>query len=145
MLTQEQILVAVKSGRDSGSIDGRDYGRLIAFFPATEFPTFGFELKEGGEHTPKEWTRENVLAQLADDIDFGFEKALNRRGLSAGAMNSVALMWMWVLEDDLQHDEEYAQYGLPLLKKIAVKYDLPNQIGDDYGDEYKYSSEADYE
>ena len=44
-----------------------------------------------------------ILKQLEEDVDFGFEKALNQRGLSAPAMYIVVRMWMWILEDDLQY------------------------------------------
>jgi hypothetical protein len=144
MLTQEQIIDAIKSGRKSECLDGRDYSRLCSFFPVSEWPTFGFEPKANASPPePSAWTEQEVKKQLASDLDFAFEKALNKRGISAGFMNDVIKMWMWVLEDDLQHMEEYAQYGLPLLKAVALKYDLPNEIGDDEGDEYKYSAEAD--
>lgn len=150
MLTREQILEAVKGGRKSDSLDGRDYGRLVDFFPVEDYETFGFKLKDVADPSKvevKEWTRENVLAQLASDVSFGFEKALNKRGLSASAMHSVVSMWMWVLEDDLQGRGEdlYAQYGLPYLKAVALKYELPNEIGDDAGDEHKYSAEGDHD
>lgn len=89
---------------------------------------------------PKDLTRENVLAQLASDLDFGFEKALNQRGISSGLMYEVVKMWMWVLDDDLQHFDGYAQYGLPFFKAVAIKYGFPNPIGDDRGDEEKYAA-----
>jgi hypothetical protein len=71
---------------------------------------------------------------------------LDKRGISAGLMYEVVKMWMWVLEDDLQNhnEEDYAQYGLPLLKAVAVKYEFKNEIGDDYGNEWKYSTESEY-
>lgn len=146
MLTREQILEAVKNGRESGSIDHRDFQRLAGFFPAEHLPTLGFTLNEGATWEVKELTRENVLAQLAEDVKFGFEKALNKRGLSAQAMYAVVKMWMWVLEDreleklDWDDYSDYAQYGLPFLKAVAVKYGLPNPIGDDTGSEGKYAS-----
>lgn len=142
MMTQEWILEAVRDGRKSGALDGRDYSRLADFFPVSDWEAFGFTLKEGAEPpSPRPWTEVEIKAQLADDLAFAFKKALNKRGLSAGMMHSVIQMWMWVLDDDLQHMEEYAQYGLPLFKAVAVKYGLPNAIGDDEGDEFKYSAE----
>lgn len=141
MLTKDQILEAVKNGRTSEALDGRDYQRLAVFFDADQLPIFGLALKDGVDWKAKEFTRENVLAQLREDVDFGFEKALDQRGISASLMHSVVQMWMWVLEDDLQHMDDYAQYGLPLFKQIAVKYGFDNPIGDDDGDESKYASE----
>jgi hypothetical protein len=140
MLTQQQVLDTIKAGRNSDCLDGRDYARLTEFFPVSDWETLGFEPKEGIEHTPRPWTRESVLEQLAKDIDFGFEKALNRRGISSELMYEVVKMWMWVLEDELEKFDQYAQYGLPLFKAVAVKYGFPNVIGDDRGYEGKYAT-----
>lgn len=149
MLTKEEVLEQVKAGREGGCsiLDGRDYARLVQWFPVEEWTHFGFTLKEGAEapEEPKPWTREAIMEQLARDLAFGFEKALGRRGISASLMWEVVKMWMWVLDDkELAESEDYAQYGLPLFRAVAVKYGLPNQIGEDRGDEWKYSSEADY-
>lgn len=55
-------------------------------------------------------------------------------------MYEVVKMCMWILEDDLYNFDKYAQYGLPLFKTVAVKYGFINEIRNDDGDEYKYSS-----
>ncbi len=56
-------------------------------------------------------------------------------------MYEVVKMWMYILEDDLQNFEDYAQYGLPLFKAVALKYGFENPIGEDKGDEDKYASD----
>jgi len=145
MLTQNQVLEAIKSGRESVCLDGRDFIRLAEFFPASELAVFGLEFVDG-QNKPlplKEWTREEIVNQLRADVAFGFKKALNRRGISASLMYSTVKTFLWVLEDDLQHCEEYAQYGLPLFRKVAIKYGFPNEIGDDTGDETKYAADDD--
>lgn len=136
MKTLEQI----KSDYKSKTLDGRDLGRLIQFIPEKELSDFGIKLKEEyvGKHESIPLTKENVLKQLRDDVDFGFEKALNCRGISAGMMYEVVAMWNWVLEEGLEDFEDYAQYGLPLFKATAVKYGFDNPIGDDDGNESKY-------
>jgi hypothetical protein len=130
------------------AFDGRDIYRLAEFIPEDQLKDFGLSLKaEGvGKHEHKELTREAVLKQLEQDVAFGFEKALNKRGLSAGLMFEVVQMWNWILEEGLEDfpDDNYAQYGLPLFKATAVKYGFPNEIGDDDGDEYQYSCESEY-
>jgi hypothetical protein len=145
MLTQEQVLTEIKAGRASKALYGRDYARLSSFFPASELETLGFSLKEGAVHEAIEWTEENVKAQLAKDLAFAFEKALGKRGISADLMSCVIQTWMWVLEEkELSELDDYPQYGLPILKAVALKFGLPNPIGDDRGDEFKYSAETDY-
>ena len=84
-------------------------------------------------------TRENILKQLREDVDFGFEKALSQLGLSAGIMYEVVHMWNWILEEGLEDFDEYAQHGLPLFKATAVKYGFDNPIGNDHGNERKYA------
>ena len=141
MKTKEQILEAINSGRKSRCIDMRDYIRLSDFFPADEWGAFGFNLKDGVDPpTPEELSQENILRHLKGDLEFAFEKALGQRGISSELMYEVVKMWMWVLDDELQEFNGYAQYGLPLLKAVAVKYDLHNPIGDDSGSESKYGA-----
>lgn len=122
------------------SMDGRDKSRLLNFVSEDDFHDFEAEITEElkGKHTPIEWTRINIIAQLKDDVEFGFEKALNKRGLSASFMNDVLRMWNHVLEEGLEDFDEYPQYGLPLLKATAIRYGFENQIGNDTGTEHKY-------
>jgi hypothetical protein len=145
MKTLEQLY-----GRTAACLDGRDMNRLSEFIPEADFPKFGLELKPEfvGKHVHTDFTRENVLKQLAKDVEFGFEKALDKRGISSGLMAEVVQMWNNILEEGMQdsefdYDRNYAQYGLPIFKATALKYGLPNPIGGDAGDEYRYSTEAD--
>lgn len=141
-----KILEQIKKEYKSETIDGRDMHRLMDFIPESELHEFGIELKDEyvGKHEHKELTRENVIDQLRKDVAFGFSKALDKRGISSYLMYQVVQMWNWILEDGLEDFDEYAQYGLPLFKATALKYDFENPIGEDKGDEYKYSSESDY-
>lgn len=139
MKSLDQIVEHYKSN----TLDGRDLVRLAKFLPEEMFGKLGLTSASeyAGKHVPKEFTRENVLKQLEQDVCFGFEKALNRRGLSAGAMFGVVSMWNWILEEGLEDFTSYPMYGLPLFKATAVKYGFENPIGDDRGDEWKYSDE----
>jgi hypothetical protein len=126
----------------SKSIDGRDISRLAVFFTLEQLTEVGFSVKEEFKETykPEEFNKETVLGRLKSDLSFAFSKALNQRGLSASMMNDVIKMWMWVLEDELADHDDYAYYGLPLLKLVAVKYEFDNPIGDDSGDEEEYDN-----
>lgn len=147
MKTLEQIAKEYKSE----TLDGRDLTRLSIFIPYNMLNDFGIKPKDEYDEEEiwnkhiKEFTRENILKQLEEDVDFGFEKALDKRGISSSLMYNVVRMWNWILEEGLEDFDSYAQYGLPLFKATAVKYGFDNPIGDDYGDEYEYSSEADYD
>lgn len=89
-------------------LDDRFGSRLAKFL--TEEQGFKYDGDE-----PKEWTRENILEQLKSDVEFGFEKALDQRGISASLMFYVVLRWNQVLEEGLENypEENYAMYGLP--------------------------------
>ena len=132
MKTLEQISESYKSN----TLDGRDLNRLAQFIPFNMLSSFGLELKEGvteeeWNKNVKEFTKENVLIQLEKDVGFGFEKALNQRGISAGLMAEVVQMWNWILEEGLEDFNEYPMYGLPIFKATAIKYGFENPIGDD--------------
>jgi len=144
MKTKDQILAAIHNGKKAECLDRRDFSRLADFFPVEQWGLFGFALVDGADAPkPTPLTKENVLKNLGHDIEFGFEKALGKRGISASFMNDVVKMWLWVLDDDLQDNNQYAQYGLPLLKAVALKYGFENRIGDDIGNEKKYSAYTD--
>lgn len=139
MKTLEQI-----KERGSQCLDGRDFNRLFQFLTVEQLEQFGVKLKEGV--SAEEWnkkvipfTRENILIQLKEDVEFGFEKALNKRGISAGFMFETVRMWNWILEEGLEDFDSYAMYGLPLFKATALKYGWENPIGDDSGSEDFYN------
>lgn len=154
MRTLDEIL----SNYKSNCLDGRDTYRLWKYIPwevAKNYPDFLENIKEEYRNEEKwmsevyemPYTRENILEQLRSDVAFGFEKALDRRGISAGLMFDVVRMWNWVLDEDEELTNwpsyNYAMYGLPLFKATALKYGFPNEIGDDAGDESWYNEDMD--
>lgn len=145
MKTLEQIAQAFANNERESCLDGRDLNRLAQFIPYDMLPKFGLELneewnnKEKWDAQVKPFTRENVLKQLEEDVAFGFEKALNKRGISSSLMYHVVQMWNWILEEGLEDFDDYPMYGLPLFKATAVKYGFDNPIGDDTGSEEEYN------
>ena len=137
MKTLEQVLDTFVSQ----CIDGRDAVRLSEFVPEADLGRIAVKLKDEyvGQHEAVPFTRENILTQLEKDVAFGFEKALDQRGISAGLMYEVVAMWNRILNEGLENFDTYAQYGLPLFKATAIKYGWPNPIGDDTGSENKYA------
>ena len=143
MKTREEVLAGIDAR--ARCIDGRDRIRLAAFLPITDWDAIGVSLSAEGAaepRAPRPGTREGIVEQMRVDVAFGFEKALDKRGISAGLMHEVVKMWLWVLGDPLAERDDYAQYGLPLFKATAVKYGFPNPIGDDTGREHRYSAEG---
>ncbi len=150
MKTLEQVLNAYANNeRESGCLDGRDMYRLAEFVPFDQLSKIGLtpsdewnDEKKWNEHI-KPFTRENILKQLESDVEFGFEKALDKRGISSSFMYEVVKMWNWILEEGLEDFDDYPMYGLPLFKATAVKYGFDNPIGDDTGSEEEYN-ESEY-
>lgn len=139
-----KTLQQIKELYKSKCLDGRDLDRLVQFIPFSEFPFLGMELKpevteEEWNKTCKEFTRENVLIQLQSDVEFGFEKALDQRGLSSSMMAEVVKMWNWILEEGLEDFDDYPMYGLPIFRATALKYGWDNPIGEDSGSEECYN------
>lgn len=102
-------------------IDRRFTKRFLDFVPVDEWEHYGFQFT--GETVPqvKEWTEENILAQLKEDVKFGIEKATNHRGISAGLMYDVCQSWCIVLENGFE-GVDYGWYGDKLFKAIDEKY-----------------------
>lgn len=127
-------------------LDDRFGKRLTDFLTEEQCAQIGFVFKDEykGTHKPIEWTRDNILEQLKKDVEFGFEKALNQRGISSSLMFEVVRRWNKVLEEGLENwdEDNYANYGLPLFKATALKYGWDNPIGGDNGNEDKYEEDV---
>jgi len=142
-----KTLEYIAENRKSRCLDGRDFNRLAQFIPFDMLPKFGIEPndewndKEKWDAHIKPFTRENILKQLEKDVAFGFEKALNKRGISSSLMYEVVQMWNWILEEGLEDFDDYPMYGLPLFKATAVKYGFVNPIGGDTGSEDEYDED----
>lgn len=95
--------------------------RFVDFLPTSEWGKFGYGYKWEKEYNPKEWTEENIINQLKEDLEFAIEKATNQRGISASLMYDVLRSWCKVLENDLE-DTEYGWYGDKLIKAVDEYY-----------------------
>ena len=58
---------------DGDILDHRFTRRFIDFLPTDEWEQCGYKYTGTETLTPKEWTEENILAQLKEDIEFGIE------------------------------------------------------------------------
>lgn len=108
------------------ALDDRFGLRLVQFLTVEQAEKIGFIFKEEYKelHMPKEWTEENIIAQLKEDVLFGWEKACNQRGISSSLMYEVVKTWCKVLENGLENFNDYAPYGMPLFKAVADKYNI---------------------
>lgn len=144
MKSLEYVIEHITEIEHDNFTNGRFSMRLSDFCTLEQMKKIGISYKDPEDekkHKPKEWTKENIIAQLKEDVDFGFEKALNQRGISSNLMYNVVLTWDRILEDGLEDypEDEYAYYGLPLFKANALKYGFDNPIGSDSGTELMYN------
>lgn len=145
---QQGTYVEYMGGCCHGEV-AKHFPELAKFIPYNMIKDFGmkpneeYNNEERWNSTVVEFTRENVLKQLEEDVRFGFEKALNQRGISASLMFECVMMWNYILEEGLEDwdEDDYRFYGLPLFKATAVKYGWDNPIGEDSGRERKYDSQ----
>ena len=69
-------------------------------------------------------TKEHVLTEMQDYIDFAIGKAVDQRGISAERSIWKFKQWLWLLEDDEITDFDFDDYGYKLLMEIARRYSL---------------------
>ena len=113
-------------------LDDRFGKRLCDFLTVEQAKMIGFEFKEEykDKHVPKEWSEENILAQLKEDLEFGWEKCVDERGISSELMSEVVRSWCRVLENGLA-DIPYGWYGDNVFKTVAKRYNVPLTYGSD--------------
>lgn len=126
MLSLEYMKEHIKDIEQDKFLDTRWTTRMMQFMPYEELEKYGYKLSEDFDpstYEPKEWTEENLMAQLEEDVDFAIEKATNHRGISASLMNNVLKSWCIVLENGLENTK-YGWYGDKLIKALNEKYNL---------------------
>ena len=112
---------------------------LRYFIPKNELIDFGLE-KYADDYEPVEYNRENLLFMLKKHVSNAFDTALAQRGMSADYNYCIVRFYNWLLEEGLENFDQYAMYGLPLLKATALKYGWDNPIGEHTGAEDWYNS-----
>lgn len=104
------------------------------------------EFEHAKEHLKKELTKEewdaygerlrtdtDVIAKMRDYMDFAWEKANDKRGLSAGRTMQHYQVWLWLIGQDELSDSlrSYTAYGKPHLVRICQFLDLDPKKWDD--------------
>lgn len=103
-------------------IDRRFTKRFIDFLPTSEWEKFGFRYTGEDEYIPKEWTEENVITQLKEDVQFGYEKAINERGISSELMAMVVNAWCKILQNGLNLNGNDGWYHKKQFTTVAEHY-----------------------
>lgn len=130
MKTTDEIVDRIKASDDPF---GFDREVLIGYLPFKVANDAGF-LRDDAEDWGDDWTeptRENVLRDMGKYMEFAWSKALGHRGLSAGKSVVRMRAWCWLLGDEDEIDwDDYAQYGVPILKALCERYGFPVPDGE---------------
>ena len=102
--------------------DRRFTKRFIDFLPLEEWSQYGFSYIGEDEYIQKEWTEENVLEQLKQDVEFGYSKAEDERGISSELMAMVVNAWCKVLQNGLNLDGDDGWYHMKQFTIVANHY-----------------------
>lgn len=102
--------------------DRRFTKRFLDFVPTEEYEKYGFKYTGEEELVPKEWTEENILERLKKDVEFGYEKAVEERGISSELMAMVVNAWCKVLQNGLNLDGDDGYYHIRQFTTVAKHY-----------------------
>ncbi len=102
-------------------LDDRFGRRFGMFLENKDLDKIGFSCKDENREV-KAWTKENILTELKDDLEFAWEKACNGRGISSSLMVDVVQKWCNILENGLHYDLNYTDYGKSFLQEVDKKY-----------------------
>lgn len=74
-------------------------------------------------------TRENVLQRMEEYMPFAWDKARNKRGLSASRSVQHYIAWTWLIGDQDFSEQidkmPFNPYGEPALRAICERYNIP--------------------
>lgn len=102
---------------------------FVPFLPFEQAKPFLKKDSLEDQWEPKDFTREQVINDMRDYMEFAWGKVENHRGLSADRSVNKMTAWVWLLGDDdfLKELEKagYINYGAPKLEVVCKKYDFP--------------------
>ena len=122
MLDISYVKEHISEFEDDMFLDRRFTKRFIGFLPTSEWEKFGFRYIGEEEYTPKEWTEENILTQLKEDVEFGYMKAVDERGLSSELMAMVVNAWCKILQNGLNLNGNDGWYHIKQFTTVAHHY-----------------------
>ena len=118
MRTPKQILNKIKEIKEQGDdVLGTKREDLVEFLPYNKAKKYlrSDVTKEMWEEAKEENTKENIKNNIKDYLPFAWEKANNRRGISASRSIHHIETWLWLLNDEEKEKTfkniEYQHYG----------------------------------
>lgn len=120
--TAEIVARAAKSEND---FFGFTRGVLLSHLPFADAKPYLVEDATEAEWTTLPTDRESIVAEIRDYLPFAWEKAQDKRGLSAIRSLQKMAAWVWLAGDDdlLPAIEHATGYGEDALAAISRRYD----------------------
>lgn len=135
MRTTEEITAYYRqeSKNDPFGFEGQVLLPYLSAEQARQFLQEGADLSEWAQEP---LTEEAVLNHMREYMAFAWGKVRDHRGISASRSVEKMQAWLWLLGDEetlafAKNDDNYPQYGAPILKKICEKYGFPVPEGSD--------------
>ena len=129
MRTQEEIVKRIEEIRIDDMF-GFQISELIAHLDYENAKPY---LKDG--ITEDQWEKENRSPKdiMIDYMPFAWEKANDKRGISAGRSIAHYISWLWLDGDEVLHKEidDYEYYGKPQLIAICKYLGIDHKQYDD--------------
>lgn len=120
MRTEDEIVERIRELRES-DVFGFTISELVAYLPFERAREF-LEKGATGEDWPNFPTdRDSVVKQMRDYMAFAWEKANNRRGISAWRSLAHMQAWLWMIGEESAAEalSDYDHYGKPQLRAIC--------------------------
>lgn len=124
MKTQKEILAKIKEVRndDFFGVKTTDLVFSLPYKVAKKF--LNKETTEEEFNRDNHLTDEKVVKEIKKYLPFAWDKANNRRGLSAARSLEHFSIWLWLIGEDALAEEiqTYEYYGKPQLVAISEKF-----------------------
>ena len=95
--------------------------RLYDFLDESQIKKLGFTPSIYQSYMPKEWNETNILNQLKEDLELGWEECCNRNEPSARLMYYVVKSWCIILENGYDRIP-YSKCGTYMFRTINDYY-----------------------
>jgi len=135
MPTSDEVLARIRERKpdDVFGFEWSEYVDFLEYEHAKEFLKPEVTAEHWAE-ARKPLTRESVLAVMLEYMPFAWEKANDKRGLSASRSIMHYVAWTWLAGDHALSewlDTEYEFYGKPQLVRICETYGWDAKQWDD--------------
>lgn len=133
MRTQDEIVARFneRKGDDFFGFEVGEYLNALTWDNAKALYKDGSEMTAEKFGEPNLVTDEAVREQMAEYVDFAYEKINNERGISANRTIQHYIAWLWLAgEDDLlkwvedEYEHNYHGYGRHIVDRIVSQLQL---------------------